>query len=161
MQNSLLVARMVLNADTAADLMTPNPISLRSDAALTEVITFLLDHAFSAAPVIDEAGRAVGVLSLSDILVHHRRQLEFLAAGSARFPTGEPIDLTFTNCPASEIMTPLTYTVSVDTPASRVVEEMLGMRVHHLYVVDDDGTLVGTISVGDVLRRLRPEGPTS
>jgi CBS domain-containing protein len=31
---------------------------------------------------------------------------------------------------------------------------MLERKVHHLFVADDEGTLVGVISTGDVLRRL-------
>src|SRR5262245_6533605 len=47
-------ASLRLRADTAADLMTPNPLSIRKNAAIREAISFLVDKGFSAAPVIDE-----------------------------------------------------------------------------------------------------------
>lgn len=50
-------ARLVLTAATAADLMTPNPVSVRDSATIKEAIAMLTDHGFSAAPVIDDAGR--------------------------------------------------------------------------------------------------------
>lgn len=161
MKSISIAPRMTLNADTAADLMTPNPISIRSDAVLTEVIAFLLDHGFGAAPVIDEAGHPIGVLSLSDILVHHRRQLEYLKEESSEPSSAQRIVAGFQNNRASEIMTPLTYTIPAEASAVSVVDELLGMRVHHLFVVDDDGVLIGTISSGDILRHLRLDEPNS
>src|SRR5438132_13949757 len=52
-----------LHAATAADLMMPDPVSIRADASLKEAIALLIDRGFSGAPVIDEAGRPIGVLS--------------------------------------------------------------------------------------------------
>jgi CBS domain-containing protein len=52
-------------------------------------------------------------------------------------------------------MTPAIFSVAPDTAASRVVEEMLALKVHRLFVVDSDGTLVGVITALDVLRHLR------
>src|SRR5437870_405496 len=66
---------LTLSARTAADLMTPNPLSLEELATVPEAITFLTDKGFSAAPVIDETGRPVGVVSRSDILVHDREMV--------------------------------------------------------------------------------------
>jgi CBS-domain-containing membrane protein len=53
-----------------------------------------------------------------------------------------------------EIMTPTVFAVKPNTPAAEVVRAMLDMHVHHLFVSDDEGTLVGVISSGDVLRHL-------
>ena len=70
--------RMVLTARTAAELMKANPVSIRADASVREALEVLTDRGFGAAPVIDEAGRPVGVLSRSDILVHDREQVKHL-----------------------------------------------------------------------------------
>jgi len=48
--------------------------------------------------------------------------------------------------------------VGLATPAGKVVAQMLALKVHRLYVVERDGTLVGVISALDVLRHLQPEG---
>src|SRR5262249_30141234 len=66
--------RMILHAETAGDLMTPNPISVEADAFVGEAIALLVDRGISAAPVIDDAGRPIGVLSRSDVLVHDRER---------------------------------------------------------------------------------------
>src|SRR5438067_13699053 len=67
---------LVLRAETASELMTPNPISLEAEAFIGEAIALLIDRGISAAPVIDEAGRPIGVLSRSDVLVHDRERAE-------------------------------------------------------------------------------------
>jgi predicted transcriptional regulator len=54
----------------------------------------------------------------------------------------------------AELMTPAVFSVVTDTPCRRVVEEMLALHVHRLFVVDDGGFLVGVISAMDVLRNL-------
>jgi CBS domain-containing protein len=159
-------ARLALNAETAADLMTPNPVSIRGVATVREAIVLLTDKGISAAPVIDEAGRPVGVLSRSDIVVHDRETLHYLEAppefysreeltieSGERLPSGfqvEKPEATRVN----EIMTPVVFAVSPQTAARRVVEDMVAWKVHRLFVVDEDGVLVGVISAIDVLRRL-------
>ena len=62
--------QMVLQAATAADLMPPSPKSVDRNATLSEVEALMAAKGFNAAPVIDEAGRPVGVLSYTDVLVH-------------------------------------------------------------------------------------------
>ena len=156
-------ARMLLWAETAQDLMVANPISINANAVVQEAIAFLIDKGFSAAPVIDEAGKPIGVLSRTDILVHDRARTTShvpdyysrsdLAAD--RVPKGfqvENVDRTRVR----DLMTPAVFSVTLETPAARVVADMLALRVHRLFVVDARGVLVGVISPLDVLAHLRP-----
>jgi CBS-domain-containing membrane protein len=55
-----------------------------------------------------------------------------------------------------DIMTPFVFAVGPQTPAATVVEAMLALAVHHLFVADPQGDILGVISTIDVLRRLRP-----
>jgi CBS domain-containing protein len=144
--------RLVLAAGTAADLMTPNLVSLRDTATLAEAVSLLTDKGISGAPVIDDAGRPVGVLSRGDIVTHDRQRAGGSAASSPEAATG---DLSSTR--VRDLMTPAVFSVSPDTPASKVVGEMLALQVHRLFVVDRSGVLVGVISAPDVLRHLEPE----
>ncbi len=128
---------------------------------------FLVDKGFSAAPVIDHAGRPVGVLSRSDIVVHDREEVhhhvtpEYYRGADlvtekelAEGFQVEEVDLTS----IKEIMTPIVYSVLPDAPMAEVINQIVGLKVHRLFVVDPDGVLVGVISTMDVLRHLRPEG---
>jgi CBS domain-containing protein len=156
-------SRLELWAETAADLMMANPMSIRDNITVREAAAALIDHGYTAAPVIDEAGRPVGVLSRTDILVHDRTASGHAPAyydsadlaSAKRLGPGfhvEEVDTTL----VSDIMTPTVFSVSPDTCASKVIEDMLALKVHRLFVVDTDGTLVGTISALDVVRHLRP-----
>ena len=53
-----------------------------------------------------------------------------------------------------DIMTPTVFSVTLTTPAAKVVQEMLALKVHRLFVVDANQTLVGVVSTLDVLRSL-------
>jgi CBS domain-containing membrane protein len=136
-------SRLALDAVRAADLMTPSPMSIRAAATVPEAIAVLTERGFSAAPVIDESGRPVGVLSRTDILVHERERIR---AGR---------DLSANPTQVYDIMTPAVFSVTPPTPAEQVVEQLLTLNVHQLYVVDEEQYLIGVISAHDVLRRLR------
>jgi CBS-domain-containing membrane protein len=160
----LRLPRLSLEADTAEDLMSPNPISLRRDANVHEAIILLIERNFDAAPVIDGNGRPVGVVTVTDLLVHDREYVRYLKTGD----TTERGDLQEIgrNLPddfglevvdptrVDEIMTPAVFTVAAATPAPEVVRRLLDLKVHHLFVADSDGVLVGVISTCDILRRL-------
>jgi CBS domain-containing protein len=167
--NAVPSRRVILAAQTAGDLMRPDPVSVRAEATLQEAIRFLTDRGFSAAPVIDEAGRPVGVLSLTDIVIHDRETIKPGNALPAFYVRPE-----LEECPASstpervlavdaqrtrvrDLMTPAVFSISTGSTAARVVEEMLALKVHRLFAVDQSGVLVGVISALDVLRRLQEE----
>src|SRR5262245_62832515 len=161
--------RLVLEAATAADLMTRNPISIRETAVLKEAVAFLVDKGFSAAPVVDEAGRPVGVLSQTDIVIHDRNKVEYLprvadfyTKADLTMPGGEKLGEGFQienvdRTLVRDIMTPTVIGVAPHDTVVRVVGEMVALRIHRLFVVDEDDVLVGVISAFDVLRKLRAE----
>jgi CBS domain-containing protein len=153
----------------AKDLMSLNPVSIRRDATIREALELLTDHGFGAAPVIDEAGRPVGVVSRTDVLIHNRECVHHASdphypgfrrdcsdwdlLPDASWAEGLSIEVTDPTT-VGEIMTPAIFTVSLETPAREVVRRMLELKVHHLFVIDGDLALVGVISPLDVMRRL-------
>jgi CBS domain-containing protein len=154
---------MILEADTARDLMSENPISLRAEASVQDAIALLTDRGFAAAPVIDDSGRPIGVVSVTDILVHDREYVRYLQK-DATLPSDRrthralPEDMEIEivdRTPVSEIMTPAVFTIRPEASAQDVVRTMLARKVHHLFVADENGILVGVISMGDILRKLR------
>ena len=153
---------MVLQAATAEELMTSNPISIHAGASVQEALALLTDRGFSASPVIDDAGRPVGVLSRSDLLVHERERGASAAlvdetdwdVPPRRLHKGFSVEVV-DPARVRDIMTPVVFTVMLDTPAQQVIEQMLALKVHHLFVVDEEHALVGVISPMDVIRQLR------
>jgi predicted transcriptional regulator len=139
LSNPHAAPRLILDARTAADLMTPNPVSIGRQTPVRDTAAFLTARGISAAPVIDDAGRPVGVVSSTDILV----RCQTMAAVEA---------------PVSAVMTPVVFCARADATAEEVVEKMLGLNVRRLFVVDADGVVVGVIAARDVLRKLRRRG---
>jgi predicted transcriptional regulator len=129
---------VTLLAETARDLMTPGPVSIDSTASVAEAAAFLTARGFGAAVVIDAAGHPIGVVTKTDILVHDRER------GAA---AGEKTRV-------RDIMTEGVFSVKEDTPARSVVGQMVALNVHHLFVVDPTGVVVGVIGTLDVLRKL-------
>jgi len=132
--------RLVLEADTAAELMTRSPVSIRDSASLADALALFTVKAIHAAPVIDQAGHPVGVLSATDILIHEREKLR---AGNGTDDRSVVLDL----------MTPAVFSVAPEAPAQRVVQDLVALNVHQLFVVDRAGVLIGVITPTDVLRR--------
>jgi CBS-domain-containing membrane protein len=135
-------SRLVLDPVCAADVMKPNPMSLRALATVPEAIAWLTEKGFSAAPVIDASGRPIGVVSRADILVHERECLR------------SPLTAADDRATVADIMTPAVFSVTPHTPVELVVEQLLTLNVHQLYVVDEHQYLIGVISAHDVLRHL-------
>ena len=134
-----MAAPLTLLAETARDLMHAGPVSLAATATAAEAAAFLTAKGFGAAVVIDDAGHPLGVVTKTDVLVHARQ----------RRPGLEPDDT-----PVTEFMTPAVFSVRPDTPARSVIEQLLALNVHHLFVSDAAGVIVGVISPVDVLRKL-------
>jgi CBS domain-containing protein len=142
--------------------MTANPVSIGEDASVPELVAMLTERNISGAPVINEAGRPVGVVSQADVLIHDRERYGHVlrATGSQDWTdmterSASSSDSALATVDATqvhEIMTPVVFSVSLKTSAQEVIDELLKMKVHRLFVVDDDGALVGVISPLDVLR---------
>jgi CBS domain-containing protein len=149
---------------TAADLMTPNPVSIHEYATLFEAANFFSEKQISAAPVINIAGRPVGVISRSDLV-------RYLGAAAMHLlPSREPQVEDFLperadgladryndarHIQVGAIMTPTIYAVPQDTPLRAMIDEMLRRDVHRLFVLDADGLLIGVVTTLDVLRAVR------
>lgn len=158
---------LILRAATASDLMSSDPISLSRNATLKEAAALFLDREIHAAPVIDDAGRPIGVISQTDLVRHCRERVRYASAPVAyqdriedRFTEEELGDLSFQieetdQTTVRDLMTPTVIAVGPHTPAHQVVAQMLAFKIHRLFVVDDAGVLVGIISTWDVLRHLR------
>jgi CBS domain-containing protein len=141
--------------------MTNNPVSINEHATLQDAAIFLSKRGISAAPVINDAGRPVGVLSRTDIIRFSN------AASDAPQLLGDFVNEAHElgestrrhSVKVQQAMTPVVLSVDLDASLGEVCEKMLANKVHRLFVIDIDETLVGVISALDVLRCLTQSGP--
>jgi CBS domain-containing protein len=140
----------------AADVMTTNPKSLSRDATVRETAEFFRTHGIHTAPVIDDAGRPIGVLSRTDLLDYWGRRRDRLAALANGETTLDSfnagLEAPIVDLSVMEIMTPVVFCVPADAPIGKVTEKILALEVRCLFVTDEHGVLVGVISVFDLLR---------
>ena len=138
----------------ASDVMTREILSVGPDTTVAEAIRTMLDNRISGLPVIDEAGRLVGILTEGDLMRRGEtgterqrpRWLEILMgpgrlAGDYVRTHGRKVD---------GIMTRDVVSVTPDTPLKEVVELMERRRIKRVPVLDGD-VLVGILSRADLL----------
>lgn len=108
-----------------------DPVTIRPDMTVSDVLQLIRQHKFSGLPVVDEAGRVVGIVTNRDI----------------RFETN-------LNLPISSIMTPRERLVTVKEGASReeVIHLLHKHRLERVLVVNDNFELRGLITVKDILK---------
>jgi len=141
----------------AADIMTRSVITISPEATLADAVRLMLDQRISGLPVIDSAGRLVGMLTEGDLLrrveigTERRRSrwLEFL-----RGPGQEAEDYVHTHGrKVHELMTSGAASVGENTSLADVVATMESKRVRRV-PVESQGRFVGLISRSDLLRVL-------
>ncbi len=147
--------RSLLAGRTARDVMTPAPESLSEWATAGQAAAFLDEHPFGAAPVTDDAGRRVGVLSRADIAGYQPGGAASRAPAPP-WPVGAVVRGGTATVRANDLMSPTVFSVAPQTPAEEVAAQLVQLHIHRLFVVDRDGVLVGVVTALDLLRRVRP-----
>ena len=120
---------------TAADVMEKNVVTLSPEADVYSALRTLLKKKISGAPVVDQNGNVVGMLSEKDCLK--------ILAGAA-----------FDGLPGGTVAHYMTHPVVSITPTTSifdVVNRFLHSHFRRLPVVDDDGRLMGQVSRRNVL----------
>ena len=106
-----------------------DPITVRPDATIRDVVALTRAKGISGLPVTGDGNRVVGIITHRDI----------------RFV--EQLDL-----PVSKVMTPREKLVTVreNTPREEVLQLLHRHRIEKVLVVDDEGRLRGMITVKDI-----------
>ena len=139
----------------AKDVMTLNVVSTQPQAAVMQAVRIMLQKKISGLPVVDDAGRLVGIVTEGDLLrraetdtrKHRPRWLEFLV-GPGRLADeyvhshGRKVQ---------EIMTYDPVTVTEDTPLEDVVKTMEKRGIKRVPVIRGKH-VVGLISRANLLR---------
>jgi CBS domain-containing protein len=135
-------------------IMTPEVITVGADTTILEAANTMLRHHIGALPVVDAAGRLIGIISEGDFIrraeigTQHKRGrwLTFLA-GADRIATDFAHER---GRKVGEVMTPDPLTVAEDTPLDRIVQIMQSSRVKRLPVMRGD-RMVGMVTRSDFL----------
>jgi CBS domain-containing protein len=122
-----------------SDLMQADLETVSPDTSVNDVFVTLAESRVSALPVVDGAGRLVGVISKTDI-VASEEDAEGQAGRAALFETTLVRDL----------MTSPALTIAADASIQDAARQMLSTGVHRLFVTTDQRA-IGVISITDIL----------
>lgn len=139
-------------------------ITVRDDATLSELVATLTAHMITGAPVVNENGKLVGVVSTTDIALRSTKRTSNIRRD--RPPDFYLIEDEFSSFSIEEdagqfvrdIMTPVIFSVSQNARFVEMADTMVGGRVHRLLVTDGD-RMVGIVTTLDLLRGLRDQWP--
>jgi CBS domain-containing protein len=137
-----------------SDVMTRNVITLRADSSLAEAAKVLGDNDITGAPVVDGAGRCVGVLSMTDLALRDNRLLEtarLFRVASAAVPIGGVEMKVAANESVADCMSPLVQTIEASASIINAARILCRERIHRLVIVDDDQRPVGVVSSLDII----------
>lgn len=112
-----------------------NVISISPESTMLETAKVLRENKIGAILACDEGGKMCGVISERDLVI-----------GIAKLG-GDVLDKK-----VGDFMTTGVYTCTPDDSIKKVMEVMTSRRIRHLPVVSDQGSIVGMISIGDVVK---------
>jgi CBS domain-containing protein len=142
------------------DVMTTDVVAIGEGARYKDILAAMRQRRVSACPVLDSAGRVVGVVSEADLLLKEVGPETFsgpgrsLRASGRRGERAKAAGLT-----AAELMSAPAVTISPDASVTEAATLMYDRGVKRLPVVDGDGQLAGIVSRIDVLTVFtRPDG---
>ncbi|WP_405984205.1 CBS domain-containing protein [Streptomyces sp. NBC_00872] len=134
-----------------SELMTHNVVSVRPDTPFKEIARTLADHDISAVPVVDTAGRPVGLVSEADLLRKAAGRSDL--SGRTPLPDLEAWERArVEGSTAGEIMSAPVVCAHPDWTVVEAARLMAVQNVKRLPVVDETDTLRGIVSRADLLR---------
>jgi CBS domain-containing protein len=151
----------------AKDIMISEVIVVRDDMSVSELAATLMSNMISGAPVVNNSGALVGVVSATDIVRGDALRASEVRASSSYYLSGwedqmDKEELRAFRVVESEgllvrdIMTPLIFSVSENATIGEMADVMIKGRIHRLIVTRDD-QVVGIVTTLDLLRALRDQ----
>jgi CBS domain-containing protein len=121
-----------------ADIISKEVYRCHEDDSLNTVAQLMWEHDCGCIPVVDGLSRVMGIITDRDVCM-------------AAYTQGRNLS----QIPVSSVYTRDVRTCKQDEPLARAEETMAQAQVRRLPVVDQDGTLVGILSLSDLAQHLK------
>ena len=141
------------------EIMTPDPRQVSRDTPLDQVVRLLLPAIFTGVPVVDEAGRPVGVITQGDLITKGKMPMRLGLLAESDSGKLDTVLAVLAAKRAEDVMTSPVIAIGQDELLKDAVDLMLGKGVKRLPVLDADGKLTGMLSRLDVFRTIMREAP--
>ncbi|NQV57525.1 MAG: CBS domain-containing protein [Rhodospirillales bacterium] len=141
----------------AKDIMTTNVITVGPDQTVAEIAKLLINRRISAAPVVDENGKILGIVSEGDLVHRVLGDNEVRRSWWLSF-LGDPSDVPAEYAKlhgrkARDVMTKDVVTAPSFTPINSIAEMLEKKRIKRVPIVDN-GKLMGIVSRANVIQAL-------
>jgi CBS domain-containing protein len=141
----------------AADVMVSNVITVGVDASIGEVAATLLNNHISGAPVVDEKGELVGIVSEGDLMRRpeigtSKRHSWWLELVSNKWASATEYIKSHSR-KVADVMTRDVITAKPDTPLGDIAAMLERNRIKRVPIVEG-GKLVGIVSRANILQAL-------
>ena len=150
---------------TVADIMDPDPVTVRVDDDVQAVVSALKEHDLRGVPVVNEYGRCVGIVTESDLVIpdqqgdlHIPHYLELFGGVVFLEPLRRFEDRLRKAFAAGvrDLMTPEPVTIAPDASIKQAAR-LIAERHHDRIPVVEHGKLVGVVTRADVVGALAQE----
>ncbi|MDB9373994.1 CBS domain-containing protein [Nodularia sphaerocarpa] len=143
------------------DIMTRDPIVLRTETPLKEAIQILAEKRISGIPVVDDVGKLVGIISETDLMwqetgVTPPAYIMFLDSviylqnpGTYERELHKVLGQT-----VGEVMSKNPITISPEKTVKEAAQLMQDHNIHRLPVIDSASQVVGILTRGDIVRAM-------
>jgi CBS domain-containing protein len=131
-------------------IMTAPAVTISERADLRMVAALFIGHMIGALPVVDASGKAVGIVTKGDVLRAYYEHEEQSAQEVA--PEAQACNVVRTQAPSvREVMSHVVFALQPEADVTRAAAIMAHEGVHHVVVVNPDGTALGIVSALDVM----------
>lgn len=137
---------------TAKSVMQKKVITVKDNLLAGELARLFEDKRISGAPVVDRAGRLVGVVSKSDLVRHECEGADVYRDSDEPLPKGFHVE-TPDRTTVADIMTPAVIEATEDAPASQLARLMRKRHIHRVFITRDK-RLCGIVTTLDLLKLL-------
>lgn len=169
-----------LSKVTAADLMQSKVLTLAAQASIREAVETFEEYHIKGAPVIDAAGKLVGVLTASDIANSAHMERDRIVETSGDYYLTDPLDdlggdgsarseqfrgkdnyspELYGDVVVQDWMTPRVISVTLDASLDTICKTMVRESIHRVIVLENNH-IRGIVTTFDVVRYLA-ENPES
>jgi CBS domain-containing protein len=160
-------AKKKISKLTVKDVMQREVLAVDADWPLDKLAGFLVDNSISGAPVTDEKGELVGVVSLTDLVRHSSMTDKDTETANThdvylyeleRHMSHEELRVFHTQYESPiqvrEIMTPMIFKVNEEDSVQDVAATMIKGRIHRVFVTSGS-TLTGIVTALDMLQVIK------
>jgi CBS domain-containing protein len=140
----------------ARDVMVSPVITASKTATVRQIAKILLEKRISAVPVVDEAGKLVGILTESDLMRRAEAGTEHPYSWWVHFLAGDAtVAADYVKSHAAKIedvMTSDVVTAAPETPLHEIATLLEEHQIRRVPIVDKVGNLVGIVSRANLIQ---------